>query len=287
MKVLVIGSVNKDIVFDVEQIVKEGQTISSTNQAEYLGGKGLNQTIALSNVYNDVYFYCNVNEHDVALLEQIRQYNFKTDYIQLVKEQTGTAFIQVNKDGENAIVISKNANNHINLQNVKNILDSFTNDDYVLLQNETNNLEEIITLCNDKNIKVILNPSPVNDITLELASKVNILITNKEEFLTITKTSSIEEGLDTFRTNNKKTELVITLGAEGVLHNLEKTTSIQGNKVQVVDTTCAGDTFLGFFIGSRLNGNTIKESLTIANKAASICVQTKGASVSIPKLSDI
>ena len=287
MKVLVIGSVNKDIVFDVENIVKDGQTISSANQAEYLGGKGLNQAIALSNVYDNVYFYCNVNEHDVTLLEQIKTYNFKTNYIQLVKEQTGTAFIQVNEQGENAIVISKNANNHIDLQKVEDILETFTSTDYVLLQNEINDLEHIIDICTKKKIQVILNPSPVNNINLELASKVNQLITNRNEFLSITSSNTVEEGISIFRQNNKHTELVITLGAEGVLYNKEETITIKGDKVDVVDTTCAGDTFLGFYIGSRLNGNSVSDSLKTANKAAGKCIQTKGASVSIPKLSDL
>lgn len=288
MKVLVIGSINKDIVFDVKDIVKDGQTISSSGQTEYLGGKGLNQTIAISNVLDDVYFYCNVNENDAYILESLEEYNFKTDYIQKVKEPTGTAFIQVNEHGENAIVISKNANSKIDLSYLESVLNDFNSNDLILLQNEINNLVEIVEQCHKRKLKIALNPSPISsDITLELISKIDYLIANKNEFLEITNSENIDDALNVFRSKNTTTELVITLGSKGAFHELNKTTMVDGIKTNVVDTTCAGDTFLGFFLGSIFHGKPISDSLVIANKAASKCVQTKGASTSIPKLKDL
>ena len=287
MKVLVIGSINKDIVFDVDSIVKDGQTISSINQSIYLGGKGFNQTVALSNAYQNVYFYCNINQNDEEILSKVKSFNFNDDYVQKVKEQTGSAFIQVDAKGENAIVISKNANNHIDLDNVKKIIKNFNADDLVLLQNEINDLEIIINICNKQGISVALNPSPFENVTLDIVNKTKYLIANKDEFLQLTKKTSIEEGIRFFRTMNTTTSLIITLGKEGALHNLDKTIKVDGIKTNVVDTTCAGDTFLGFYLGSQCSGRSIKDSLEIANLAASICVETKGASNSIPTMKDI
>ena len=287
MKVIVIGSLNKDIVFEVESIVNEGQTISSKTQSEYIGGKGFNQSVALSYAYPNVYYYCNLNKNDKYIEYQMKKYNFKKDYIQKIEEPTGIAFIQVNKNGENAIVISKNANNCIDFDHVKNILEDFNKDDLVLLQNEINDVEKIIDLCQEKGISVALNPSPVEGITMDLVSKVKYLIANLEEFLSITRCTDLEQGIKVFRKGNLDTQLIITLGKEGALYNYKKTVKAIGIETNAVDTTCAGDTFLGYFLGSLLNGLSVEESLDKANLAASLCIQKKGASNSIPTLNEV
>lgn len=288
MKILVIGSVNKDIVFDVDHIVRDGETISSSKQSVYLGGKGLNQTIALSNVFDDVSFYCNVNKFDNELIKELCNFRFKTDFIQEVDELTGSAFIQVNQVGENAIVISKNANGCIDLLKVKSVLDMFERGDYVVLQNEINDLAKIIDMCFKRGLRVVLNPSPIDDsISMELLSKVEMLIANKEEFQNITNGDNLEECIELFRDGNKHTKLVVTLGGKGAIYHDNKTIRVAAIETDVVDTTCAGDTFLGYFVGSIMNDLNVELSLKIASKAASICVGVKGASVSIPQYEDV
>ncbi len=289
MKAIVIGSINIDRVLEVKRIVKDGETISSVSQKKYLGGKGLNQAIALSSMFEETYFYTNVNSNNKFAMDQIKTHPYKMDYINYLDEQMGEAFIQVNKNGENAIVVSPNANHKISIHNVKDVLSSFSKGDYIVLQNEINRIEDIIDMAKEKGMVIIFNPSPVtNIVTQSLIKKLDYLIVNRTELEAITDIHWTKESIESFRKEYPLVKLVVTLGEDGVryLDNKEKF-KISGKEVEVKDTTCAGDTFLGYFIGSILLGKSIRQSLLTATKAASICVGTKGASNSIPSKNQV
>jgi len=285
MKFLVIGSINVDSVLFVDKFVQPGETISAIKQEKFLGGKGLNQAISLAKTHDDVYLYANVNKSDTYLVDEIAKLNVKTDYINFVVQETGSAYIQVNNEGENSIVISKNANGVIDLIRLKEVLLTLSDTDYVFLQNEINNLKEILVMLKELSIKVIFNPSPITDeITLDLLSGVHYLIMNEGELNKI----SFNKGIDYLEEIYPDVNFLVTKGSNGASFYSDKEVVFEPSlKVDVVDTTCAGDTFLGYFMSSILNAKDVETSLKIATKASSICVGIKGASVSIPNKEDL
>lgn len=284
MKAIVIGSINIDRVLEVRKIVKDGETISSSSQKKYLGGKGLNQAIALSNMFENTYFYANVNPNNKFVVDHMKEHIYKKDYIHHLEEQMGEAFIQVNKNGENAIVVSSNSNHMIDILDVTKVLSEFKDGDFIILQNEINNVEDIIDIAKERGMRVVFNPSPITSaVNPSLISKVDYLVLNKAELAEITDIHWTKESIVKFKKEYPSVRLVVTLGEDGVRYIYQdKKSKVHGKEVEVEDTTCAGDTFLGYFIGAVLNKKTITESLEIATKAASICVSTKGASNSIP-----
>lgn len=284
MKAIVIGSINKDIVYNVNDIVKPGETISSSKVEYFLGGKGLNQAIALSNMTKNVFFYTIVNKYENEIINQLKRYNFDNSLIQYTEDKMGEAFIQVNDEGENAIVLAANSNHLFNVSKIYKVLDTFTKNDYVILQNEINDIDKIIKYAKEKELQVVLNPSPISDIiNHELLLNVDYLIVNRTEFKAISNTHWAREGMRSFHKEYPHIKLVVTLGEEGVFYiDDSESYKIPSHEVEVSDTTCAGDTFLGYFIGSLMENNTVKESLYTATKASSICVGLPGASNSIP-----
>ncbi len=288
MKVLVVGSINKDIVFQVDSIVSDGETISAFHQNEYIGGKGFNQFLALSKSFPDVYLYANLNEYDTEIINYFKVNNLNLDYVQLVNQKTGTAFIQVDNNGENAIVISKNANGLIDVQKLDNILSNHSFD-YIVLQNEVNDIDEIVNIISDKGIKIILNPSPVTkNISIDLIKKVDLLFVNEHELKSITNHSDIEMAIDFISNELPTKEVIVTMGNQGSLYlKNHKRIHQDAFLVKVVDTTCAGDTFLGYFIGCYLQDYSIEKCMYVATKAASICITSDGASNSIPNSNQV
>ena len=105
MKILNFGSINKDLVYIVKDFVSPGETISSLNHDVYLGGKGLNQSVAIARSGSKVFHAGNINSSDKEIIEKLKNWGIKTNYIRSIKEPTGHAIIQVNKSGENSIII--------------------------------------------------------------------------------------------------------------------------------------------------------------------------------------
>ncbi len=123
-KIVVIGSINVDLVFHVENFVKAKETISSKSMARFLGGKGLNQTIALSKAYPEVRLFGNISKSDLSIKEEIKTFGVSTDLIQALDGDTGTAFIQVDKTGQNCIVLNKGVNHQFERTKIDEVLSS-------------------------------------------------------------------------------------------------------------------------------------------------------------------
>lgn len=289
MNVIIVGSINKDIVLRVQSIAKNGETISALSETTFIGGKGYNQAVAISKVHSDTFFYCNVNKNDLDLIDEINNQSFNSNHVQYVSSKTGTAYIQVDNTGENSIVISKNANNEIDLDVLKSFLQSFSKGDLLVLQNEINDIDEIIKIGKTYGLKIVLNPSPItNAITKSFIDNVDMIFVNQHEVSSITNTATIESAIRYINVNYPNKEFVITLGSKGAMY-LYRNSSIfaEAHHVEVIDTTCAGDTFLGYFIGYYVNNHDIPTCLQYASKAASISIGRNGASQSIPDKNEV
>lgn len=287
MKVLSFGSLNIDYVYEVEHFVRPKETMSSLSMQRFMGGKGLNQSIALSRAGANVYHAGAVGKADGNfLINKLIEDSVNVDNICQLDISTGHAIIQLDKYGENCILLYGGANIAITREQIDKVISLFDKGDFIVLQNEINNLDYIITAAKAKGMVVVLNPSPMNDtikaLPLEL---VDYFILNEVEAMDICELKQ-DEGLDKKLIElYPKARIVLTLGEKGSIYRDTNSFYKQDIfKVEVVDTTAAGDTFTGYFIASLIMGLDIPDALERASKAASIAVGIKGAASSIPRL---
>lgn len=288
MKILNFGSLNIDYVYSVNEFVKAGETIPSKDLQVFCGGKGLNQSIAMAKAGLEVFHAGCIGMDGDILRKKLIENKIDVSFIRQSDSQSGHAIIQVNKDGQNCILLYAGSNHLITEENVDQVLSHFSKDDIMVLQNEITCLEYIARTAYQKGIKIMLNPSPVSPDLTKILPYVNWLILNEEEGTFFSQESDPYKTVQTLVTSNPSIKVVLTLGKDGVVYHDSKSTYAQEIfPVDVVDTTAAGDTFAGYFLASVANGRTIQESLRISSKAASIAVSRKGASDSIPTIDEV
>ena len=286
MKILNIGSINIDYVYEVDDFVKSGETIPSNNFKVFLGGKGLNQSVALAQAGSQVFHAGNINIKDNNIKKELLKWKVNVDYIKEIDESTGHAIIQVNKDGENSIIIHGGANRAFESSQIDIILENFSKGDILLLQNEINKIPEIIEKAKNKGMKIFFNPAPMTKEVLNYPlNLVDYLIVNENEAKKLTKNNiDFDEIIHLLKNKYFNTSILLTLGERGSIYsNKKKHLKCEAVKVKAIDTTAAGDTFIGYFISYLSKKKEIKDCLLIASKAASICVTKKGGAISIPK----
>lgn len=284
MKVLNFGSLNLDYVYSVDHMVAAGETLASFDMRTFCGGKGLNQSIALAKAGVAVYHAGLIGEEGEELLMACRQACINTKFIRKIDEKCGHTIIQVDKSGQNCILLYGGANQCISKEFVDEVLAEFDRGDILLLQNEINQLAYIISKAYEKGMQIIMNPSPFNEHLKECdLSKISMFLINEIEGEQISGQKEADAILRELKKKFPKSKVVLTLGKEGSLYQDEDTCLHQKiYPVETVDTTAAGDTFTGFFIASMLEGMPTQEGLDMAARAASIAVSRKGAASSIP-----
>lgn len=163
MKVLNYGSLNIDYVYSVDHIAQIGETILSDSLKTFCGGKGLNQSIALAKAGVAVNHAGLIGEDGDILLDICKEYGVDTTYIKKVPAQGGHTIIQVDKEGRNNIILYGGTNQMQSREYIDKVLSDFTAGDYLLLQNEINQLDYIIDKAYEKEMRIVLNPSPFDD----------------------------------------------------------------------------------------------------------------------------
>ena len=284
MKVLNFGSLNIDYVYQVESILIPGETQASRDRQIFCGGKGLNQSIALARAGISVYHAGMIGDGGELLLETCRENGVNTEFIRSIAGPCGHTVIQVDKDGQNCILLFGGANRSITREFADEVLAHFDSGDIILLQNEINELDYIIDRAYAKGMMIILNPSPYDD-NLKVCdmSKVSLFLVNEIEGYQITGEKEPDKILAAVREQYPSAKIVLTLGADGAVYQDETGIYHQDIfKVKVVDTTAAGDTFTGYFIASIIECMSVKEGLEMAAKASAIAVSRPGATASIP-----
>ncbi len=295
MKILSFGSLNIDYVYSVPHFVKKGETLSAKELNVYTGGKGLNQSIALARAGVETYQAGAIGTDGIFLLEQLKEAGVKTDLVKILDDvRTGNAIIQNDDEGDNCIVLFGGANQAITKEQVDEVFKDFTNEDYLLIQNEINELSYIVEKAKEEGMKIILNPSPMNEKIMKLPlDQIDYFILNEIEAMQILEMDKPEEIdgkyiASLLHERFKDATIVLTLGSEGsVCISDDEYVEQSIYKVKAIDTTAAGDTYTGYFIAGILNGKTIKESMDIASKASAIAVTRQGAAPSIPVLEEV
>ena len=288
-KIIVIGSFNLDFVFLVDRFVLPKETYHAHGMEMHFGGKGFNQAVALGRSYPQVFYAANVNEKEKYLRDVLKENHVNDKFLRLVTSPTGMAFIQVNKEGENAILLNKGANFKFDLEQFVEILSHFNEGDTLVLQNEINELKTLIDLAHNRHLKIALNQSPFNQDILKLPLQyIDYLFINELEGEMLTNKKETDEILEVCKTLIPNCEVVLTLGSQGacVLKD-NQITKKNTYKVEAIDSTGAGDTFTGFYLSSRVQNKSIEESLQMANAAAALSVTKKGAMDSIPSLDEV
>ena len=290
MKILNFGSLNYDYVYSVNHILQPGETLFSAGMETCCGGKGLNQSIALARAGVEVFHAGVVGFDGSDLIKMCTENGIDHSLISVDETaKTGHTVIQVDKDGQNCILLYGGCNRNITKENVDHVLSKFSKGDMLVLQNEINLVDYIIDCGYEKGMTIALNPSPFDEQMGKCnLNKVSVFLMNEIEGAQITGVQEPKEILLAMREMYPNAKVVLTLGKLGAMYcDREHIYSHGIYRVPVVDTTAAGDTFTGYFIASVLREDSIPEALRFASMASSISVTRKGAASSIPSLQEV
>ena len=284
MKILNFGSCNIDYVYKLDHIVTPGETETSELMEMFPGGKGLNQSIAVANAGAKVYHAGCIGNDAQILTDILLKSGVDISYLKKENVKNGHAVIQVNSHGENSIFLYPGSNRMITDEYADAVLSDFDKGDIIILQNEISNIKYIIDIAYEKEMIIVLNPSPMNRQILEIdLGKISYIILNEVEGGAISQQSEPSEILSYFRQRYPDVKVVLTLGSKGSIY-MDNDVEIHQPifETDVVDTTAAGDTFTGYFVAGIANGAEYGNILKFASCAAAVAVSKKGAAPSIP-----
>ncbi|AOT69664.1 ribokinase [Geosporobacter ferrireducens] len=290
MKILNFGSLNVDYIYEVEHFVLPGETISSKHLTVTSGGKGLNQSIALAKAGMMPFHAGAIGKADQDMfIGLLNNSGVNTDYIKILPEPSGHAIIQVDQNGQNCIILHGGTNQQINGEFVDRVLEHFNSGDILLLQNEIASIPYMMERAHEKGMRIYFNPSPANQKLYDYPMDyVDTLILNEVEGEQLTGEKNVNDIIAHLLKKYPEMKIVLTLGERGVEYADKDRREYHGiYENKVVDTTAAGDTFTGYFIGSIAKEMDIKEALKYASAAAAIAVSKLGAACSIPSLEEV
>ena len=290
--VLVVGSLNADLVIYTSKIPKPGETIKGEKFEINCGGKGANQAIAVSKLGGNVKMLgCVGNDSNgEMLLNHCKSYGVDVSAIKKRECNTGVAVITVS-NGDNSIILDSGANNLVSEELIDQNIELFKWADYCLFQFEIPVDTVLYGAKLAKSLKktVIINPAPMCDFPDELLEYTDIITPNETECSSMLgrEVTDYKEAIKEIVNMGVKT-VIVTLGSKGSVYNDgEKIKTRDVVKSKVVDTTAAGDTFVAAVINSLAEGKNINEAVEFATYASSITVSKPGASKSIPNYDEV
>ncbi len=289
MRILNIGSVNIDHVYAVDHFVRPGETLASARYAVFAGGKGFNQSIALARA-GAVTRHAGMVGRDAAwLLERLTREGIDVSHLKTTDLATGHAVIQVVPSGENAIVLHGGANLAVSAELVTQAVSACSKGDCLLLQNETSSTAEAIRSGKRHGLRVVFNPAPMSPVVQDYPLQdVDLFILNETEAEGLTGHTTPAGVRTTMIAKFPRSATVLTMGKDGaVFFDSARMLRQPGFVVTPVDTTAAGDTFIGFFLAELMRSNDPAQALRLGCRAAAICVTRPGAAESIPLLQEV
>ena len=287
--ILVIGSLNADLVVRAPRFPAPGETISGEDLAIIPGGKGANQAVAAARHGISVAMVGRVGNDSFGptLIQNLQNNKVDTTYVQVDESATGTAIIVVDSNGQNSIVLSPGANGKVTPADVDAV--PFQDADMLLLQLEIP-LETVIyaaSIARRNGLRVILNPAPARQLPDSLLADVDILVPNESELgllsgSPVTDLESARSAARTLLAKGVKT-VIVTLGSNGaLLVTDENIQHIPSFKVSVIDTTAAGDAFIGGLAAALLKGKPLEEAVRYGNASGALAATKFGAQPSLP-----
>ena len=289
MKIYNLGSLNIDYVYSVEHFVGAGETLASQNMQIFAGGKGLNQSVALSRAGSVVVHGAILGRDGEFLKQTLSDNGVDTERVELVDSSSGHAIIQVDKNGQNSILLYGGTNKVIDREYIERFLCDAKENDILVLQNEISNLSVAFEIAKERKMQIAFNPSPFDETIHNLPLKfVKWWFCNETEGEALFGSANPDEIAERFIREYPDSNLILTLGEKGCIFKNADTFIRQSiYETNVIDTTAAGDTFTGYFISAISQGKNIDCALKLASKAASVTVSRRGASPSIPYINEL
>ena len=290
-KVLVIGSIAIDNTIFTQALPSAGTTTIADSYFSNIGGKGANQACAAHFLGADVSFIGAVGkDHNGDMVLDFLAKQGLDSRIKRSDKPTGVAFIILEEqNAENRILIVQGANTDLTKEDIDQNLDLFNEGDILLTQfeNSMETIEYVISKAKERGMLVVVNPAPIKKFNEKYYQFVDYLVPNEHELEALSGTSNIEEGCK-YLLNKGAKNIIVTLGEKGSLFvNKETTIKIAPHKVNAVDTTAAGDSYLGALVTKLSLDKDIKKAMEFASLCSSKTVTKKGAIVSLPHLKDL
>lgn len=287
-KVVVVGSINVDMVFASDIRPKAGETVLGNSFSLIPGGKGANQAVAASKLgAESTMIGCvGLDTNGDFAIDNLNAENVDTHCIDVVHDiPTGVANIVV-AENDNSIIVIPGANYEVNKFVIDKYRDVILSADIVLVQLEVplETVEYTLDLCKKNNVRVLLNPAPAVELSRTMIENASYITPNEHELkIILGKDCDIEEEI-----KNYPNKIIVTLGSKGVKYfNGNEIVLIPSYKVEVVDTTGAGDTFCGALAASIVRGDSLDEAIKFANKAAAYSITKLGAQSGMPTLEQL
>ncbi|MBS9402609.1 ribokinase [Halomonas sp. TRM85114] len=287
-----LGSINLDHFYRVAHFVTPGETLASHDYRIGLGGKGANQSLALARAGAAIAHWGRVGRQDGWARDLLAEAGIDVSRVELVEEPSGHAIIQVDDQGENAILLFAGANHGFLSSNLDDAISSTQSGDWLLVQNECNALSHQMTQASAHGLNIAFNPAPMTDEVLSLPLEhCRLLFVNRGEaarLVELPESTAAEALLEALASKLPATETVLTLGSEGAWRQRGDERQYQpALPVTAVDTTAAGDTFIGYYLAALQEGRSVTDCLHRATIAAGLSVQRHGATDSIPHFAQV
>ncbi|MEM7577210.1 MAG: ribokinase [Planctomycetota bacterium] len=280
-----VGSLNADWVYHVDEIVRPGQTLAACSRSRFAGGKGANQSVAAAAAGAKVRHIGCIGPDGAWLRDELDRRHVDTRAIRVSDDTpTGHAVIQIDSSGENAIVLFPGANHQVTPDLLAASLADARPGDWLLTQNETSRVAEALRLGQSYGLRTVFNPAPAavggDEFPLDL---IDLLIVNETEAAVFSDAPTVTGKVQQLGQWVRGTA-VLTMGGRGSLASdggdVKQQPAVHVDSV--VDTTGAGDTFIGYLVASLMGGKTLVEALEWAAYAAALAVTRAGAIPGIP-----
>ena len=289
-RIITLGSLNLDFTYQLPKPLEVGETLSSLSYRCGAGGKGANQSIAAARAGAEVYHAGRIGSDGTLLRRTLADSGVRLDFLEEVETPTGHAVVLINDAGDNSIVLFGGANMRIAEEQISRSIQSMERGDFLLLQNEISRMGEIMEAADGAGLRIFFNPAPMNERVFSYPMElVDTLIVNEIEGAGLAGAdpeSGPEQVIRSLRTKYPAANLLMTLGASGAMylgHSEEREVFVPASSVgKVVDTTAAGDTFIGYFLAETALGASPETAMKTAAAASGLCVGRLGAADSIP-----
>ena len=296
-RIVVVGSSNTDMVLKSNYLPAPGETVLGGTFSMNPGGKGANQAVAAARLGGEVVLVARVGNDQLGeqAIAGFKNHGIATDYISKDDEvASGVALIMVDKKGKNSISVALGANGNLKMEYVQTALPAIVNSAFVLTQLEipVETVEYLGKIAEEHGLKLVLNPAPAQVLSEELLASLYMITPNQLEAellsgIKVMDTATARAAALIFRTKGVGI-VIITMGSLGA-YVLSDTLDelVPTQKVNVVDTTAAGDTFNGALMVALAEGKSLKSAIEFANRAAAFSVGILGAQTSAPTREDI
>ncbi|MEG0250977.1 MAG: ribokinase [Peptostreptococcus sp.] len=286
-KVLVLGSLSTDFVATTDIRPNVGETVQGNSFFTTFGGKGSNQAVAASRLGSDVLMLGKVGDDSFAdsIIDNLKKNNVDVSCVESVTHTSSGAAIITISDSDNSIIYVPGANGCVDANYVNKYKKEILTCDIAVAQHEVSeeSVEALANICEEGKIPFVLNPAPYRKVKASILEKASYLLPNESECKLLYPDMTIQQAVAKY-----PNKLLVTMGSQGVFFNDgEKSHLVPTFKVDAVDTTGAGDTFIGGFSTGISNGLSIEESITLANLSASQSVTKMGAQGGMPQLEEL